>query len=169
MKKPARKSISSAAPVKTFSRGLRVLEEVCSRPGGITQSEMAGHMGVNRSTALRFLATLEAEGYLLRTGDGRYHPTVKIAELARVIIDRLDIKKYARGQLARLAEQTGFSSHLAVISDRRIIYIDGERAPGMVKVSADIGESAPVHCSAAGCSDSYRFRLTNKDPEEVKN
>lgn len=150
MNKAEPKKNSSRNLVKTFQRGLRVLEEVCRRADGVTQSEMARKLGVNRSTALRFLATLEAEGYIDRRGKALYRPTVKMAELARSVIDSLEIKPFAHEQLKRLTGQTGFSSHLAVLSNRRIVYVDGEQAEGMVRVNADIGTAAPVHCSATG-------------------
>ena len=136
--------------IKTFQRGLKVLEEVCRRADGITQSEVARSLDVNRSTALRYLATLEAEGYIGRSGEALYRPTVKMAELARTVIDSLEIKPFAHEQLEQLTGQSGFSSHLAVLSDRRIVYVDGEQAPGVVRVDADIGTAAPIHCSATG-------------------
>lgn len=136
--------------LKTLGRGLQVLEELCHHAGGVTQSGVARKLGVNRSTALRYLETLEAEGYAARAGEVLYRPTAKIAELARTVIDSLEIKPYAHEQLDLLTGQTGFSAHLALFSGGRIVYVDGEHAPGMVRVNADIGTTAPLHCSATG-------------------
>lgn len=141
---------ASKTPTKTLSRGLRILEEICKKPGGATQSEVARLVGIDRSTALRFLSTLELEGYIYRIEGGYYRPTIKIAEMARGILEDLEIKRYARNQLKDLSSQTSFSSHLALLSNGRIVYVDGEQAPGMVKVNADIGTVAPIHCSATG-------------------
>lgn len=150
MSKAEKKKSSDSSPTKTLKRGLKVLEEVCRQVDGITQSEVARRLDVDRSTALRFLSTLEAEGYVKRFKDLSYQPTLKIAEMAKNLINSLEIKTSAREQLELLTAQTGFSSHLAVLSDLRIVYIDGDQAPGMVKVNADIGTTAPIHCSATG-------------------
>lgn len=144
------KDDASKTPTKTLSRGLWILEELCKRAGGATQSEVARLVGIDRSTALRFLSTLELEGYIYRIEGGYYRPTIKIAEMARGILEDLEIKRYARNQLKDLSSQTSFSSHLALLSNGRIVYVDGEQAPGMVKVNADIGTVAPIHCSATG-------------------
>ncbi len=150
MRKTGIKKPSDSNDIKTLRRGLRILEEVCHQADGVTQSEVARKMGVNRSTALRYLTTLQVEGYITRDGEALYRPTVKMAELARRVIDKMEIKPYAQEQLNRLTGRTGFSSHLALLSDRRIVYVDGEQATGVVRVNADIGTAAPIHCSATG-------------------
>ena len=135
--------------IKTLARGLAALEKLCLTRG-MTQSELSRYLGVDRSTALRFLQTFEEEGYVFRDIQGRYFPTLKIAEVARNVVDGIEVRKLASSHLQELAALTGFSTHLAVISDYRVVYVDGEEGSGMVKVNAEIGMNAPIHCTATG-------------------
>ena len=149
MSKPEPKKISPGNS-KTLLKGLKALEAVCLKKEGLKQSELAVLLSADRSTALRILNTMTAAGYLFRDVDGRYRPTMKIPRLAHLILEDMEIRSYARKHLDQVALQTGFSSHLAIMSGEQVVYVDGVEGRGMVKVNAGIGNTAPVHCSATG-------------------
>lgn len=149
MSKPEMKS-SYQGSLKTLLKGLRALEEVCQRKNGLKQSELAAVLKVDRSTALRILNTMIEAGYLRKDADGRYHPTMKIPWLSHQILEGMEIRGYARKHLEKVTLETGFSSHLAILSEGQVVYVDGEEGRGMLKVNAGIGNVAPVHCSATG-------------------
>ncbi len=149
MNKPAVKS-SSQGSLKTLLKGLRALEEVCLKKEGLKQSELAALLKVDRSTALRIFNTMTAAGYLCKDTDGRYRPTMKIPRLSHLILEGMEIRGYARRHLEKVTLETGFSSHLAILQEGQVVYVDGEEGRGMVKVNAGIGNIAPVHCSATG-------------------
>ncbi len=149
MSKPEQKKICPGSS-KTLLKGLKALEEVCLKKEGLKQSELAVLFGANRSTALRILNTITSAGYLFRDADGRYHPTMKIPYLSHHILEGMEIRFYAREHLHKVTQETGFSSHLAILSDKQVVYIDGAEGRGMVKVNAGIGNAAPIHCSATG-------------------
>lgn len=149
MSKPEMKS-SYQGSLKTLLKGLRALEEVCQRKNGLKQSELAAVLRVDRSTALRILNTMIEAGYLHKDADGRYHPTMRIPWLSHQILEGMEIRGYARKHLEKVTFDTGFSSHLAILSEGQVVYVDGEEARGMLKVNAGIGNVAPVHCSATG-------------------
>jgi len=149
MRKPEPKKIFPGSS-KTLLKGLKALEAVCLKKEGLKQSELAVLLGLDRSTALRVLNTLTAAGYLCRDADGRYHPTMKIPRLSHLILKDMEIRFYARPHLDNVSLETGFSSHLAILSDEQVVYVDGVEGRGMIKVNAGIGNTAPVHCSATG-------------------
>ncbi len=149
MKKPAEKN-SSPGSLKTLLKGLKALEAVCRNRDGLKQAELAVMLGVDRSTALRILNTMTTAGYLFRDDGGRYRPTMKIPRLSHMILEEMEIRRYARGYLEEITQQTGLSSHLAILSNNQVIYVDGEEGRGVIKVNAGIGNTAPVHCSATG-------------------
>lgn len=149
MRKPEAKS-SSPGSSKTLLKGLKVLEEVCLKKEGLKQSELAVLLGADRSTALRILNTMTEAGYLCRGADGRYRPTMKIPRLSHLILEGMEIRSYARSHLDKVTLETGFSSHLAIMSGDQVVYVDGIEGGGMIKVNAGIGNTAPLHCSATG-------------------
>jgi IclR family transcriptional regulator, KDG regulon repressor len=149
MSKPEMKN-SSQGSLKTLLKGLRALEEVCRRKNGLKQSELAAILKADRSTALRILNTMIEAGYLYKDADGRYHPTMRIPWLSHLVLEGMEIRGYARKHLEKVTLETGFSSHLAILSEGQVVYVDGEEGRGMIKVNAGIGNVAPVHCSATG-------------------
>jgi len=62
---------SKSAPVGVVSKVLRVFEALSSAPEGLALKDIAQRTGINKSTAYRFLAHLEFEGYLYRDYRGR--------------------------------------------------------------------------------------------------
>ncbi|MDZ4133703.1 MAG: IclR family transcriptional regulator [Dethiobacteria bacterium] len=171
MSKPEPKKISPGSS-KTLLKGLKALEAVCLKKEGLKQSELAVLLGADRSTALRILNTMTAAGYLLRDADGRYHPTMKIPRLSHLILEGMEIRFSARPHLDKVSLDTGFSSHLAILSGEQVIYVDGVEGRGMIKVNAGIGSTAPVHCSATGkalaahLEESYLKTILQSSPDD---
>lgn len=135
---------------KSLARGLLALETVAARPDGVTQAELGRSLGVDRSTALRLLQTLEQAGYVARGPTGRYRLTLKLARLGQAAYQGLDLRLRAAETVRRLTAETGLSSHLAVLLDREVVYVDGVDGPGRVSVRTEPGAVAPVHCTATG-------------------
>lgn len=131
-------------------RGLRALEHLAGRPGGLTQAELGRLLAVNRSTAYRLLATLEESGYVRRDQDSRYRLTLKVLRLADKSLGGLGLRHEAAPVLRRLSQETALSTHLAVPAGGEVIYVDGVAGPGLVTVNAGLGAAAPVHCTATG-------------------
>src|SRR5437899_1588100 len=72
---------SKAGPVGVLSKVLRVLEALDAAPAGLQLKHVAEQTGINKSTAYRFLAHLESEGYLFRDEAGAYIIGPKLARL----------------------------------------------------------------------------------------
>jgi IclR family transcriptional regulator, KDG regulon repressor len=171
MSKPEPKKISPGNS-KTLLKGLKALEAVCLKKEGLKQSELAVFLGADRSTALRILNTMSAAGYLFRDADGRYRPTMKIPRLSHLILEDMEIRFSARPHLDKVSLDTGFSSHLAILSGEQVVYVDGVEGRGMIKVNAGIGSTAPVHCSATGkalaahLEESYLKKILQSSPDD---
>ena len=74
--------VRKAQPVGTLSRTLRILELICDSPKGLRLKEISERTGFNKSTAYRFLAHLEREGYLVRNGSQAYVLGIRFIEMA---------------------------------------------------------------------------------------
>src|SRR5262245_63155918 len=56
---------------QTLDRGIRVLRELAEAHGGLTVTELAARLGVNRTVMYRLLATLEHHSLVRRDADSR--------------------------------------------------------------------------------------------------
>jgi len=112
-------------------------------------SELAGELGLHKSTVSRLLATLEARGLVRRAGD-RFCPGPELARLGGLAIRGLALSQLVREPLARLAEQTGETVNLAVRHGDLALNVHQVETGHLVGVRDWTGRSLPLHCTANG-------------------
>src|SRR6266704_6247215 len=92
-----------AAPVQSVDRAITILE-LRAHDGESSVTEIAGGLGVHKSTAFRLLATLEAHRLVEQVNDrGRYRLGVGNLRLAGATTARLDVVTEARPVCRQLA------------------------------------------------------------------
>jgi DNA-binding IclR family transcriptional regulator len=97
---------------QTLDRGLRVLAVLAAHPNGLTVTELAGVVGVNRTVVYRLVTTLEQHGLARRDATGRLHVGLGVLALARGLQPVL--RELANPVLRSLAEDLGATAHLTV-------------------------------------------------------
>jgi len=134
---------------QSVARALSILDRISS--GTATLTALAEAEAVHKSTVLRLLQTLEAEGYVHH--DGRHHYILgpQLFRLAQQALDSFEVRVVAAERLRRLCDETGQTVHLAVYADGIVTYVDKlePRRVG-VRMASRIGHSAPLHCTAVG-------------------
>lgn len=129
---------------QTLSRGLEALVALGSGPRSIY--DIAEHLGVHHSTALRLLHTLEEAGFVVRR-EGRYFLGPRIAWLGQVVLDQSDLRLVARPILEKLGTEIGETIHLGALLDTEVVYIDKVESTHPVRMYSQIGKPAPLHCT----------------------
>jgi DNA-binding IclR family transcriptional regulator len=136
------------AGTQTLARGLEVLDAVAE--GATTLVELAGAIGLTRSTTHRLAATLVERRYLdFSRGDG-YTLGPKLLELGYITGRRMDLPRVARGHLESLAAATGDTVHLGVLDGARALYLDKIPGSRRVEISSRIGERQPLRSTGLG-------------------
>lgn len=97
---------------QTLDRGLRVLALLAQTPRGLSITELAGMVGVNRTVIYRLVTTLEQHSLARRDGAGRVHIGMAALALARGVQPML--RDLAVPTLRALAEDIGATAHLTV-------------------------------------------------------
>ncbi|MDF1604573.1 IclR family transcriptional regulator [Nocardioides sp. YIM 152315] len=138
------------AGVQSVDRALTVLE-VLARVGEAGVTEIAGELGVHKSTAFRLVATLEAHRLVEQTGDrGRYRLGVGVLRLAGATTARLDLVQEARPVCRQLAADTGETVNIAVLSDRSALYLDQVAGSSALQPHNWVGQHIPLHATSNG-------------------
>lgn len=112
-------------------------------------SELAGELGMHKSTVSRLLATLERRGLVRRVGD-RFAPGPELARLGGLAVRGITLAEAGRLSLDRLAEQTGETVNLAVRDGARALNLLQVDAAHFVGVTDWTGRAAPLHATANG-------------------
>ena len=110
-------------------------------------AEVAGALGVHKSTALRLLQTLEKQGFVRHDPQQRYRLGSRLFRLAAVSLGTLDIRGVAAPRLRKLSELTQQTAHLGCFDGAEVFYLDKHEAATAVRMYSRIGATAPLYCT----------------------
>lgn len=137
--------------VQTVDRALQILESFEGEAEARGVSELAGRLGVHRSTASRLVATLAARGFLERVpGSELFRLGPRLGNLGLLASRHRDLTELARRPMEELADRTGETVTLAVRDDDETITIAQVDARYVVSVKNWIGRRTPLHCTSDG-------------------
>lgn len=137
--------------IQSLARGLRILDLLGQAQAGVSITELAAELGVDKGSASRLVATLAQHGYAEKDGiTRRYHLGPQVVTLSRSVLTRLPLREAAKPFLRQLMEHTGECAHLAVPAQGKVLYIDQVESPATLRVNAEVGTMNPLHCTALG-------------------
>jgi DNA-binding IclR family transcriptional regulator len=131
---------------QSVDRALSILPLLAQGPSGL--GEVADHLGVHKTTALRLLRTLREHGMVYRQPDQRYRLGARLFSLAWSAAENLDVREIARPHLVRLNEEYGHAIHLAVREGDNVLYIDKIESRDPVRMYSRIGQPVAVTVAA---------------------
>jgi DNA-binding IclR family transcriptional regulator len=127
-------------------------------------SETAKALKINRTTLLRLLHTLEAEGFVeKRPNGGGYQVGLSFLEVGARALFSQDLVQVAVPVLSRLAEDLGLSSHLGVLDGTDVLYLVRQTPNTPLASNIRVGSRLPAHATTMG-----RMILAFMPPVEVE-
>lgn len=136
---------------KTVAKALNLLENLVKSPEPLGVTDLAQRLDLTKSNVHRTLDTLRQLGYVEYLPEHRkYRASFKLWQLGTWISENLDIKQVASPHLHALAEETGETVHLCLLSGDSVVYIDKVDCKHHVRPATRIGGSAPAHCVSTG-------------------
>jgi IclR family KDG regulon transcriptional repressor len=139
------------AEIQSLARGLKILELLGQAQDGVSITELAETLGVDKGSASRLVSTLVHYGYAEKDDvTRRFHLGSEVVSLSRSVLTRLPLRETAKPYLRQLMEQTGECAHLAVHAQDKVMYIDQVESPATLRVNAQVGTMNPLHCTALG-------------------
>ena len=136
--------------VQSVDRALTILG-ILARLGEAGVTEIAGELGVHKSTAFRLVTTLEAHRLVEQTSErGRYRLGVGVLRLAGATTARLDLVQEARPVCRQLAAETGETVNIAVLSDKSALYLDQVAGSSALQPHNWVGQHIPLHATSNG-------------------
>jgi IclR family transcriptional regulator, KDG regulon repressor len=139
------------AEIQSLARGLKILEFLGQAEAGVSVTELAERLGVDKASASRLVATLVHYGYAEKDEQTRrYRLGAQVVSLSRSLLAHIPLREAAKPFLRQLMESTGECAHLAVASQGKVLYIDQVESPATLRVNAQVGTLNPLHCTALG-------------------
>lgn len=141
---------SKSAPVGVVTKVLRILETLQGSATGLQLKDIAQMTRINKSTAYRFLAHLENEGYLFRDDAGAYIVGPKLARLGSGVAYHATLRSVSRPVMQRLWTATTETVNLGVISGMNILYLEVLESSHSFRLVSQVGSRRPLHGTALG-------------------
>lgn len=139
---------------RSLSRGLTILR-VFNEIAAPSLTEIATRVGLTKATCLRFLRTLQEEGYLsLNEQTKRYQLRPLILELGYAALSSLSLPVIAEPEMEALAEAARGTVNLSMLDGDEIVVVGRQIASretrNLVTMNIHIGTRLPAHCTAMG-------------------
>ena len=113
-------------------------------------SGLAEQTGLSRGTVHRLLAALESEGLLVRRDNGLYRLGPTAAALGVRALRSSTLRENAHPELERLAEQTGETATLEVLSEGKRLSLDEVLGARLTGASPSLGTAWALHATSTG-------------------
>ncbi|QBR94368.1 IclR family transcriptional regulator [Nocardioides euryhalodurans] len=148
--------------MQSVDRAITILE-ILARVGEAGVTEIAGELGVHKSTAFRLVGTMQARGLVEQTDDrGKYRIGLSLVRMAGTSAARTDLVRVARPMCKQLATETGETINLAVLVDSMALYLDQIAGASALQPHNWVGQRIPLHATSNG-----KALLAHLDPREV--
>ncbi len=134
----------------SLGKGLKVLELLAARsPRGVV--EIAGELGLEKSSVSRLLKALSGWGYVVQTlRRGQYQAGPRVLALVEQYGEADRLLRAAGPVLRRLAGESRASAHLGVVAGEDMIVAAKEASPETIQVASRLGGRVNPHASALG-------------------
>jgi DNA-binding IclR family transcriptional regulator len=150
-----------APPVQ---RAVRLIRHVAEGNPVLNMSETAKTLKINRTTLLRLLHTLEAEGFVERRPSGAgFQVGLSLLEVGARALFSQDLVQVAVPVLTELAEKLQLSAHLGVLDGTDVLYLVRRTPNTPLASNIRVGSRLPAHATTMG-----RMLLAFLPPLEVE-
>jgi IclR family pca regulon transcriptional regulator len=136
--------------IEALVKGLRLLSLFTGERSTWRVSDLAAETGLPLPTVYRIVMTLTAENYLEHLPNGDYRPGVRVLTLGTPALRSLDLVEIAAPRLKELADATGETVNLAVLTGDQVLYLIRLRNSDLVTANIQVGSTLPAAHTSIG-------------------
>lgn len=139
------------AGTQSVLRALDMLDAFSDDRPAWTVTDLAEATGLNRTTTYRLLTALESREYVCRDeSDDTYRLGSGLIALGGRALRANSVRVIARPELEQLADQTGETATLEILSGKEMVIIDEVPGDYVTSGSQHIGSRWPAHATSTG-------------------
>jgi len=132
-------------------RAITVLKALGRSTSAYGVTELGAATGLSKATVFRLLGALENEGMVARDGSSSaYRLGPEIISLGASALSTTDLRVIAHDELLRLADESGETATLEILSDSEVVVLDEVQARFVFGATPEIGRSWPAHATSTG-------------------
>lgn len=134
----------------TLMRGLEVLQCFTDKDASLSNAELARRLDMNRPAVSRLCKTLMHVGYLRRDEKGSFRLAPNLLTLIYPLLAAMSWRHEATDMMEEVAELTGGSMTLSIMSDDRFVQIKTVGVKDQYPHVPEIGLNGPLVRSSTG-------------------
>jgi DNA-binding IclR family transcriptional regulator len=135
--------------VKSVDKALDLLL-LLARSGPLPARDVAQRLGLPRSSAYRFLQTLERRGFAVREGREGFGLGATVLSIVNGSRPRRGLREAALPRMRRLSAEFGESVFLTVEQAGHAVVIEKVAPAVPVRLALDVGQRVPLNAGALG-------------------
>jgi DNA-binding IclR family transcriptional regulator len=139
------------AGAQVVDRVVDILESFATIGPELGVSDVSRALGLKKATAHRLLSSLLRRGLVAQDAvTRRYRLGIKLWELGSLATSQLDWVDRVKPFLQHLTDVSGETSHLAVLNDGQVLYVEKVESSRSLRMPSQVGKRLPVHCTGVG-------------------
>lgn len=141
----------SLAGAQVIDRVIDILETFTWLGPELGVGDITRALGLKKATAHRLLASLRRRGIVAQDpGTRKYRLGMKLWELGSMATSQVDWIDRVHPYLEELTHTVGETTHLAILSDSQVLYVDKVESTRSLRMPSQVGRRLPAHCSGVG-------------------
>lgn len=136
------------APVSALYKAFGILETLGY--GRATLADISRKVGMPKSTASRFLASLMDLGVVYKNDRDEFGLTAKLFGLGARALDAFELVSVASSFMRTLSAKIEETVYLAVCADKSVVYLHKVDSPRALRMHSRVGFEAPMYCTSLG-------------------
>jgi len=137
--------------VRSVDRALDILLCFSREEPARSLTQIAEAIHMSKTTVHRLLATLENKRFITRDSTtGLYRLGLRFIEMASLVLQDVDLHRWAKPYLQRLAIEYGETVDLSILDGSHVVYLEVIESPQRIKLAAAVGQRLPAYFTASG-------------------
>lgn len=144
-------STSSSSTGSSAERSLRLLARLAREGRALSLADLAADLALPKGTAHRLCAQLLETGFIAR--DIYERDFVVGPALRKLSFDTLThgtVRGLRHQVLTELVKEVGETCNFTTLDGASVLYLDRVEAPWPWRLTLEVGEHVPLHCTASG-------------------
>ena len=136
--------------INSVLKAIDILQAFSPSEPRLTLAEIAGRLGMPKSTTHNLLATLLSCGFVEKVDADRYALGTAVVALTQAVRVNVELRDRAAPLLRGLADQCRESVYLTVLDGNYALYIYAVESPNRLMARTAVGDRAHLHCTSVG-------------------
>lgn len=147
----SKNSVDATATSSSAKRSLMLLARLAEAGRALSLSDLASYLALPKATVHRLCTQLLDSGFITRDINEReFVVGPALRKLALHTLNHGTLCGLRHELLADLVTQVGETCNLTTLDGAALLYLDRVEAPWPWRLTLDVGEHVPLHCTASG-------------------